>query len=277
MNELEVTSIQHGCVDDGEGVRTVIFFRGCPFCCPWCCNPETIYLSKHHFIDEQKCLKNRNECSPLCVACERYGGLRKIEDCPFGVCMPVSRFYSTEELLVEVLKDKELYELSGGGVTLSGGDPISHLNNLYSFLSRLYEEGVSCAIETSLYASKLNQYSQIIHYIDEWIVDLKLQPENTRRDYLEVLKKNLELLRQIGRIIKYRLVYVDTLRVEVIMPILFELNIDSLEVLKCHFLARNKYKMLGLEELDYVPSEKNYKNFAQNLTSSGIQVVRKKA
>lgn len=275
MNELEVTSIQRGCVDDGEGVRTVIFFRGCPFSCPWCCNPETIYLSKHHFIDEQKCLKNRNEYSPLCVVCERYGGLRKIEDCPFGVCTPVSHFYSTEELILEILKDKLLYEQSGGGVTLSGGDPVLQLDNLFELLSELHREKISCAIETTLYSRNLRNNFQSFKYIDEWIVDLKLQQENWRSDYVAVVKKNLDLLRKNEKRLKFRLVYIDSLFLETVVDALDKLEVNSLEVLKCHALSSRKYEQLGIKFEDYVPRDDRYNEFLLRLINQGINIISK--
>ena len=276
MNELEVTSIQRGCVDDGEGVRTVIFFRGCPFSCPWCCNPETIYLSKRHFINEQKCLKQRGEWSSLCIACERYGGLRRIEDCPFGVCTSVSHFYSTEELFVEVMKDKTLYEQSGGGVTLSGGDPILQLDNLLGLLSELHREKISCAIETTLYSRNLKNSFQSIKYIDEWIVDLKLQQENWKRDYVTVVKENLNLLRKDNKRLRFRLVYIDGLPAELVVDILNELEVDTLEVLKCHALSNRKYEQLGIEFKSYVPTEENYNKFLLILANRSIHVIPKK-
>ena len=98
MKQLEVTAIQRGCVYDGMGVRTTVFLKGCPFSCPWCCNPETLYSSPLFFIDNQKCIKEKGLSSSLCRKCIRNGGFDTLECCPFGVSEATSRLLSVEEL-----------------------------------------------------------------------------------------------------------------------------------------------------------------------------------
>lgn len=117
MKQLEVTAIQRGCVYDGMGVRTTVFLKGCPFSCPWCCNPETLYSSPLFFIDNQKCIKEKGLSSSLCRKCIRNGGFDTLECCPFGVSEATSRLLSVEELANYLLRDKDLFYLSGGGVT----------------------------------------------------------------------------------------------------------------------------------------------------------------
>lgn len=276
MKRLDVTAIQRGCVYDGHGVRTTVFFRGCPFACPWCCNPETLYSSPSYYQNNDKCLKQKEIVSTLCSQCVRNGGNVSLPQCPFGVYEPVSKSYKVHQLLQEVKRDEEVFRKSGGGVTLSGGDPLIHAETLKPFLESLSNEGISCAIETSLYFKQTNIFESIIMYIKEWIVDLKLQTENYKVDYLDVISRNLSLLRKNGREIRFRLVYVDTLKVENVLNTFVSLDINTVEVIKCHSLSKVKYQKLGLAFTDYSPSEENYGQFVYDLKNSGIAVSQLK-
>ena len=272
MKQLEVTAIQRGCVYDGHGVRTTVFFRGCPFACPWCCNPETLYSSPSYFLNDDKCLKQKGIVSSLCSQCERNGGNVSLLQCPFGVYEPVSKSYDVHQLLKKVKFDKEVFRKSGGGVTLSGGDPLIHAEALRPFLESLFNERISCSIETTLYFKQTNLFESIIMYIKEWIVDLKLQIENYKADYLDVVSRNLTFLRQNGCDIRFRLVYVDTLKVENVLDTFASLNINAIEIIKCHALSKIKYQKLGLAFTDYSPSEENYSQFVYDLKKCGIDV-----
>jgi len=272
MKQLEVTAIQRGCVYDGHGVRTTVFFRGCPFACPWCCNPETLYSSPTYFLNDDKCLKQKGIVSSLCSQCERNGGNVSLSQCPLGVYEPVSKLYDIYQILEEVKRDEEIFRKSGGGVTLSGGDPLIHADSLKPFLECLSKEEISCAIETTLYFKQTDLFESIIMYIKEWIVDLKLQTENYKTDYLDIVSCNLTLLRKKGRDIRFRLVYVDTLKAENVLNTFASLNINAVEVIKCHALSKVKYQKLGLAFSDYSPSEENYSQFVYDLKNSGIDV-----
>ena len=134
---LPVTEIQHFCMHDGPGVRTVVFFKGCPLRCSWCHNPETQSAKQEILFDTKKCI--------LCGACEsvcrsnahsiRDGHLfdRSLCDactdctdvCPTHSLSPAMKLMSTDEILSEIEKDCVFYR-SNGGVTLSGGEPLIH-------------------------------------------------------------------------------------------------------------------------------------------------------
>ena len=276
MRELEVTAIQRGCVYDGHGVRTTIFLRGCPFTCPWCCNPETLNGSPTYFLNDEKCLKLKGFISSLCTGCERNEGNVPVSYCPFGVFEPVSKFYDFHRLLQEVKRDEEVFKKSGGGVTLSGGDPLIHAKSLKPFLKSLFNEGISCAIETTLYFKQVDIFESIIMLIKEWIVDLKLQIENYKSDYMDVVSRNLALLRKNGRDIRFRIVYVDTLKATEVLKAFVSLNVDTVEVIKCHSLSKIKYQKLGLVFKDYSTSEENYSQFVSDLKNGGINVSQLK-
>lgn len=265
MKLLDITAIQRGCVYDGSGVRTTIFFKGCIFSCPWCCNPETLFTSPCYFIDNRRCLKMNGIESPLCQDCERNKGHQPITLCPFKVCEPTSKSMTIDQLITEVLKDKKLLTSSKGGVTLSGGDPLIHLQALYPFLLKLKEEGINCGIETSLYFEELLSLQHIIPYINEWIIDIKLQEETYVSNYISILQRNIDLLRANNINMHFRIVCIETINIKNVINKLKELQISHIEVLKCHSLAKSKYDKLGLPFYDYTPSESKYKDFINEL------------
>ena len=274
MKQLEVTAIQRGCVYDGMGVRTTVFLKGCPFSCPWCCNPETLYSSPLFFIDNQKCIKEKGLSSSLCRKCIRNGGFDTLECCPFGVSEATRRLLSVEELANYLLRDKDLFYLSGGGVTFSGGEPIIHIPNLLPLLEILNSEQINCTMETTLYCKNDRGILGIIPYVDEWIVDLKLQQENYREDYDDVIMHNLQILRDSNANILYRLVFIDSMDANEIVKRLKKIDVLSIEVLKCHALAESKYHKLGLSFKGYVPSEKYYSDFVNALLMVGIETKK---
>ena len=205
---LRVINIQRGCVYDGPGVRTTVFLKGCSLHCPWCCNPETISYEEQWFIDDRKCVLRQGRSSQLCAPCERQDGTRSIQSCPYGVVEPTSYDYSTEELLEILLKDKELYKESHGGVTFSGGEPLLQSEELVTILSKLKGLNVHIVLETTLVASE-KAINLVLPYVDLYIIDLKLQPQMklSDRSYLGSIKNKLSLMRDKQKC--FRLVFVD--------------------------------------------------------------------
>lgn len=104
-----IFNIQRYSLNDGEGIRTVVFFKGCPHLCPWCANPESISGKIQTVRREAKCLH--------CAKC-----LRDADECPSGAFERIGRDISLDALEREVMKDDIFFRTSGGGVTLSGGE-----------------------------------------------------------------------------------------------------------------------------------------------------------
>ena len=110
-----VTNVQRFSLHDGGGIRTVVFLKGCPFRCPWCCNPENLSTEPEVSLRERLCI----HCSP------RPGGgpcATAPEDCPTGAKELLGRQRTVDDLVAEVERDRAFYEESGGGVTVSGGE-----------------------------------------------------------------------------------------------------------------------------------------------------------
>ena len=277
LRVLRVTNIQRGCVNDGPGVRTTVFLKGCPLCCPWCCNPETQSYEKDYFVDDSKCLKLNGIPSKLCRLCERNGGSVPLLDCPFGVVDETSCDYNTEELMSQLIKDETLFLESTGGVTFSGGEPLFQAESLLPILKKLKQKKVNVALETTLFSSK-EKLTSVLDYVDCFIVDLKFQPQMYlyNNDYFNILKNNYLAL--IDKEVVNRMVFVNEMASvrEDILSKLKILDISTIEVLMCHNLGEKKYYKLGLVNKNYEANSLLAKEFVASLVINGINAKLEK-
>ena len=244
--KIRVTSIQRLCVNDGPGVRTVAFLKGCYLQCPWCCNPEAIHYEGDEYFDKGRC--KCPEKNPICRNCELHGGNMPKDGCPFGGYEKTYKDYTADELYGLLMRDEPLYR-DGGGVTFSGGEPLLQAFAIKPLLQRLKKENVHIAFETTLYAPR-EQYQAVKEYVDYWLVDLKFQfGYIANRDYdigIHRFEENLLDLQSLGRDILYRMVGMEemmSLKNKIVNDLLMH-EITKLEILDYHGLAENKYKQL---------------------------------
>ncbi len=183
-----VFNIQRFAIHDGPGIRTTVFFKGCPLRCWWCHNPES------HKIHPEKV----NGCN-----------LRRGFDQSFSMDKDeVGKELSVDELMNELLKDKIFYDESGGGVTFSGGEPLLQPDFLYESLKQCKSQGIHTAIDTSGYSPP-----EVIHksaeYSDLFLYDLKIMNDDTHQKYTgvsnQIILKNLIELDQLERKIIIRI------------------------------------------------------------------------
>lgn len=254
---LRVTAIQRLCVNDGTGVRTVVFLKGCYLHCPWCCNPETIHTKGELVYDKGKCRKD-NLCQ-FCKGCEVQGGTNKREECPIGAFERTYTEYSIDELYRQIVRDKDVFT-DGGGVTFSGGEPLLQAKPLAKLLQVLKRELINVCLETTLYASTEN-FSCVWKYVDYWIVDLKFQfgyiPNKEYSVPSSAFKQNLECLQKaVPKVpICYRMVLMEEMN-NVIYRVFERLsahNVENIEYLSYHKLAKNKYRQLGMAFHEFTP------------------------
>ena len=156
----KVFDIQRMSVHDGPGIRTTVFLKGCPLNCQWCHNPEGIDFDNGVWYDKGLCI-NCGECVKLC----RNGAISLTtnginintfckkcfmcaEYCPAKAITKIAEEYMLEDLVQEILKDKEYFDVSGGGVTVSGGEPLLQ-NDIEEFISRVKELGYSVKLDTN--------------------------------------------------------------------------------------------------------------------------------
>lgn len=177
-----IFNIQRYSLNDGQGIRTVVFFKGCPHTCPWCANPESISPRIETVRRENKCLR----CTPC---------LRDADECPSGAFERIGRDITLDELEREVLKDDIFFRTSGGGVTLSGGEVLMQAPFATRFLQRLRRWGVPCAIETAGDASA-SRLLPLARACDEVLFDLKIMDAERAREVINMnLPRVLENLR----------------------------------------------------------------------------------
>lgn len=272
-NKIRVTAIQRLCVNDGPGVRTVVFLKGCYLHCPWCCNPEAIHYNGDVYFEGDKC--KYPEKNKICQNCELFGGLKSREHCPIGAFEKTYKDYSVDELFELLMRDSSLYK-RGGGVTFSGGEPLCQAEELEPLLSKLRREKIHVALETTLFAPT-NQYHLIQDYVDYWLIDLKFQYgyiKNTDFCIDEChFKINLEDFQKKQNDHVYRIVVMkeNLQNKELIIEKLLSCNIDTIELLPYHSLAENKYKKLKKTFHKFAsPSVLEMENLQKALIEKGI-------
>lgn len=157
--DLPITEIQRFCMQDGPGVRTTVFFKGCPLRCQWCHNPETQRTGQEILFHTSSCI-GCGACASVCPGgAQQVAPLRGFdrsschgcgacaEACPTGALTPAMRMLSLESVVKTVLRDRAFYG-ENGGVTLSGGEPMMHPEEALALLRRCREEGLHTAMET---------------------------------------------------------------------------------------------------------------------------------
>jgi len=177
--------IQRMSTEDGPGIRTTVFLKGCTLHCSWCHNPESISPKPQLQWLQTNCMGCR-----LCVAacpnktlsyvdnqividrklCEACGLC--VEECPTGALQLMGQEVTVEEVVREVLKDKAYFEKSGGGVTVSGGEPTLQANFTAEFLKRMKENGIHTALDTCGVAPPA-AYEKVLPYTDLLLYDIK--------------------------------------------------------------------------------------------------------
>ncbi|HET91798.1 MAG TPA: glycyl-radical enzyme activating protein [Chloroflexi bacterium] len=179
-------NIQRFSTRDGPGIRTTIFFKGCPLRCPWCHNPEGLSPQTELVWYESRCIGIRDclaacpegalELTPQgmhiarqrCTACGACA-----EACPSGALEIIGQEWTVEELLTETAKDVVFYETSGGGVTLSGGEPMQQADFITALARQCREAGISVALDTCG-AAPWEDYERLLPWADLVLYDLKL-------------------------------------------------------------------------------------------------------
>lgn len=190
----EIFNIQKFCVNDGPGIRTTVFFKGCPLKCIWCHNPESQSSNKQILFYEHKCVGCGN-CLKVPVESEEFF-------CPGQAKELIGKTTSSEEVVAEVMKDVSFYETSGGGVTLSGGEPLFQFEFAVDVLKKCKEKNLHTAVETCGFASK-EQMREISKYTDLFLFDFKEMDPGLHKEYTGVdnclVLENLQLLNELKK------------------------------------------------------------------------------
>ncbi|MBS7008811.1 glycyl-radical enzyme activating protein [Anaerostipes sp.] len=193
-----ITEIERYAIKDGPGIRTVVFFKGCPLQCRWCANPETQKTACQLMYWKTRCLgcKKCIDTCPECALSFGAGGVEIDRDkCSLcGQCADVCNSQalttagenrSVDEIMEVILKDKIYYQTSGGGVTFSGGEAASQGDFLCELAKACKEHQISSCIETCGYAA-WETYKKILPYIDCFFYDLKIMDEEEHKRFTGV-------------------------------------------------------------------------------------------
>lgn len=182
---INVFDIERFATHDGDGIRTVVYLKGCMLRCPWCSNPESWKIEPELMFDQKKCSGCRL-CEINCDSGAIYFKAGKfhynksindlcqksVEQCPTGALKIVGKSMSFEEILEVVMKDEAYYRNSGGGLTISGGEPFFQSAALLGLLKASKEKGLNVAIETTG-NTELQHIQAAAPYIDTFLFDIK--------------------------------------------------------------------------------------------------------
>lgn len=270
-----IFNIQKYNMYDGDGIRTIVFFQGCPLRCKWCANPEGM-IKKHRVMLKSNLCVNCGACVSACpvgihtISTEtlKHEVNRDIECLGCGKCKDaclksaisiIGEVKTISELLKIVEEDRTFYEMSGGGVTLGGGEVLMQPEAASSLLMACKQEGINTAIETCGYA-KLESVLKVAQFTDLFLFDIKhidsdkhFQLTGVRN---EQILENLKELLRLKYNVKIRMpllkgVNDDQDEIEKVMEFLAPYkdykNFKGIDLLPYHKMGVHKYTQLGLE------------------------------
>ncbi|PRY20056.1 cobalamin-independent glycerol dehydratase small subunit [Aliiruegeria haliotis] len=260
-----VFDIQRYSLHDGPGVRTIVFLKGCPLRCKWCSNPESQSLEPDLFYRDASCIKC-GACQPVCPvqalsranpgfvdrdACIKCG--KCVEVCPTDALTLAGKRMSVEQVMQVLRRDATHYRRSGGGVTLSGGEPLMQGEFARELLKACHTEGWNTAMETTGCASP-ETVADVIPHVDTVLMDLKsIDPDvhraNTGVDNRIILENALRIATLSHTVVRVPVVpgvndnaqAIDNISTfATYMP-----GVDTVHLLPYHSYGENKYALLG--------------------------------
>ena len=294
--KANIFNIQKFSVHDGPGIRTTVFFKGCPLKCMWCHNPESQNLDKEILYDKNKCSLCGScvkECKNNAIEIVNNKLLTNMDKCTFngdctlccvnGARQIVGKEYTVDEVMKEVLKDKVFYKNSKGGVTLSGGEPLINAEFVEKLLGKLKEENIHTAIDTCG-AVDFEILEKVARYTDLFLYDIKSMDHDKHILYTGVSNKNiidnLIKLSKIHQNINLRLpliegINTDENNIDKILELIKGTNIKKINLLPYHDIAIHKYEKLGRKyDTNSMrrPMDDKLKRFKEMSESEGFEV-----
>ena len=291
-----IFNIMRFATHDGPGIRTTVFFKGCPLSCWWCHNPESQSFLPDRLYFEERC-RHCLDCAAVCPqhaihdingfvstsdACDYCGQCTKI--CMTEARQIAGQRYTVAELMAEVEKDVVFFDDSGGGVTLSGGEPLSQPFFVAAFLSACRERGIGTVIETCGFAQPEIFVNPAL-LADQILFDLKLVDSEKHRLHTgvpnDLILRNLEALIARDRAVTVRIPVVPGINdgdadIAQFAAYLGKLRPRQVELLPYHRIGTDKYRRLGMHyKLNETPqpAPADLERFRDVLTRAGLHVT----
>jgi len=298
--EGRIFDIQRFSIDDGPGIRTTVFMKGCPLRCTWCHNPEGMSADPVLSFMPEKCI-GCGYCLRTCpneahrmdpeqghvldrASCRACGKCSK--ECYTGALELVGRDVTVEEVIDEVLRDRSFYETSGGGMTLSGGEPMMQIEFTEALLARGKGEGLHCCIETCGFCD-FSLMERVLPYVDLFLYDIKETDDARHREFTGVpnrlILQNLRALHERGACMLLRLPIIPGYNdrddhFDAVAALARDLpNLQGVEIMPYHRLGTSKVDRLGMDpaarEQSQPPEQETVNDWINRLREAGVNVV----
>ena len=303
-----IFNIQKFSIHDGPGIRTTVFLKGCPLRCPWCSNIESQKKEIELIWDNKKCI-GCNRCIELnleeklkfvksddfaningekLLLCTTTGEKAKIYkfECPQNALSYEGYEKTADEIIQEVLKDKDFYDESGGGLTLSGGEVLFQRDFAIEILKLAKKNGIHTAVETTCYA-KGEKFKEFLNYVDLLLCDIKYWDSKKHKEVVGVelesifenIKyatslENLEVIARIPVIPNFNYSLEDAHKLS---QKILELKIQKVNLLAYHNFGENKYRLLTIKyPMKDIKSlhkdDEDFKKYKEVFSSYGLYV-----
>lgn len=260
-----ITDIKRFAVHDGDGIRTTVFFKGCPLSCVWCHNPEGLISTPQLAYFSHKCV-HCGQCTHLCnsnsivdgkhlfdrTACTQCGAC--LTKCQGEAFKLYGKTVSVQEVVQAVLEDRLFYETSGGGVTLSGGECLLQAEFCAEVLKILKKEGINTAVDTCGFVLQA-AFEQVAPFTDVFLYDIKAIDEKVHvrctGQSNQIILDNLRYLEKLKKKVEIRIPFVPDWNdgeMEKITRFLEDFScVTRVKVLPYHSFAESKYVALGMK------------------------------
>lgn len=298
MMTITITNIQHFSTHDGQGIRTCVFFKGCPLRCKWCHNPETQSAGQQIIYNPKLCIDCRR-CEAVCeqkahcfpdtrnhiFSFELCNGCGKCSEvCPSLALENAASYKTVDEIMREVLRDRAFYG-NHGGLTVSGGEPMFQPQECISLLKAAKQAGIHTSMETSGFFDR-RYLEELAQYVDVFLWDYKdsndLRHEKNTGVSNNSILQNLKLLDLCGANIILRCILIngincETAHYDAVSDLYASLkHCNEVNLIRYHAFAGGKSVLLGREDNghpEWIPSKQQMAEAAEYLLDKGVCVV----